>query len=305
MPEILREKIKVGVSACNFGAKVRWNRKGWDRITPLEREKDNFVWTPICPEVNSGLGVTRQPIRLTGGTGNDLWAGQARVKNRGGADLTEQIKCGLSASLDILRQADVEAFVFMEGSPTCGVYRTTLKNNRLGKPPGAFGSLLLKENYFLIPAEDLDSPVKWWDWRRRLHAFVWLKRQELSSKKQLYDTWHILKFMCQEVSRQESDEIGRRLASMPRTFSRPFCEEWRCDVLALLRRPSTFKRIHSIMLKHYAHYRKHFGKSTADVKVPRSTDAKRVFVQQLHEMEKSALLHGYDFGGTPVLFRAR
>jgi uncharacterized protein YbbK (DUF523 family) len=305
MAQILKEKIRVGVSACNFGAKVRWNRKGWDRIAPLEREKDNFIWTPICPEVNSGFGVTRPPIRLIGGNGDELWSGEADMKNRNGEIVTEQIKAGLSASLEILRRADIEAFVFMEGSPTCGVYRTTLKNKRLGKPPGAFGSLLLRGDYFLIPAEDLDSPIKWWDWRRRLHAFVWLKRQDLTSKKQLYDIWHLLKFICQEVSRREAEEIGRRLAAMPRKFSPEFAEQWRSDVLALLRRPSTFKRICSIMLKHYSHYRKHFGEADTDMRVPQSTDAKRVFVQELHEMEKKAVLGDFDFGGAPVIFRAR
>jgi len=167
MAELLAEKIKVGISACNFGAKVRWNRKGWDRIAPLEREKDNFIWTPICPEVNSGFGVTRPPIRLVGGNGDEVWTGEAGVKNRIGEDVTEQIRQGLQASLEILHRAGVEAFVFMEGSPTCGVYRTTLRNKRLGKPPGVFGSLLLREDYFLIPAEDLDSPIKWYNLRRR------------------------------------------------------------------------------------------------------------------------------------------
>jgi len=159
--QILEEKIRVGISACNFGAKVRWNRKGWDRIAPLGRERDDFIWTPICPEVNSGLGVTRPPIRLIGGNGDELWTGEAGVKNRNGEDVSAQIKKGLLDSLEILHRAGIEAFVFMEGSPTCGVYRTTLKNKRLGKPPGAFGSLLLREDYFLIPAEDLDSPIKW------------------------------------------------------------------------------------------------------------------------------------------------
>jgi uncharacterized protein YbbK (DUF523 family) len=305
MSYILEEKIRVGISACNFGAMVRWNRKGRDRIANIERERNDFIWTPICPEVNSGLGVTRPPIRLIGGNGDEVWDGDAGLKNRSGEDVTGQIKMGLSASLEILRRAGIEAFIFMEGSPTCGVYRTTLKNRRLGKPPGAFGALLLREDYFLIPAEDLDSPIKWWDWRRRLHAFAWLKRQELSSKKQIYDIWHLLKFACQEVSRQEADEIGQRLAAMPKRLSGEFAEQWRSDVLKLLRRPSTFKRICSVMLKHYAHYRKQFGQAAKDIRVPQSTDAKRAFVEELHEMEKRAFLEGFDFAGTPVIYRGR
>jgi uncharacterized protein YbbK (DUF523 family) len=54
MPIIMHEKIRIGVSACNAGARVRWNRAGWDRIAPLNREMTSFVWTPVCPEVMSG-----------------------------------------------------------------------------------------------------------------------------------------------------------------------------------------------------------------------------------------------------------
>ena len=303
MARILSEQIRVGISACNFGAKVRWDRRGWDRTAPLERERDSFVWTPVCPEVTSGLGVTRPPIRLVGGNGEDFWAGRAIMKNRRGVDVTEEVKAGMRASLEVLKRAGVEAFVFMEGSPSCGVYRTTLKNRRLGKPPGAFGALLLREQFFLIPALDLESPVKWWDWRRRLHAFAWLKRQELTSKSQVYEIWHLLKFVCQEVAPKDAVEIGRRLAGMPRRFGAGFAHDWRNDVLSLLRKPSSLGRIHAVLLKHYAHYRKHFNPAAKDVKAPRTDIAKRAFVKELNEMEKRAFLEGYDFAGTPVMYR--
>ena len=304
MSFLLKEKIKVGISACNFGALVRWNGRGWDRTAELGREKDNFTWTPVCPEVNSGLGVKRLPVRLAGGNGDDFWSGNAKMKNRRGMDVSEQVKEGLMRSLDILHRAGVEAFIFMEGSPSCGVYRTTLKERRLGKPPGAFGSLLLKERFFLIPAVDLDSPVKWWDWRRRLHAYAWLMREPISSKKHLYDVWHLFKFICQEVDVKAAAEIGRRLASMPQSFSVEFAEAWRKDVLQLLRKPSSLARIHSIMLKHYAHYRKHFNPAAREVRAPRSDMAKHAFVKELLDMEKKAVLEDYDFAGTPVIFRS-
>ena len=207
------------------------------------------------------------------------------------------------SSLEILKEAGVEAFIFMEGSPSCGVYRTTLKNRRLGKPPGAFGSLLLKEDLFLIPAVDLESPVKWWDWRRRLHAFAWLKRQQMTSKNQIYHVWHLFKFLCQEVSREEAGEIGRRLAAMPKAFSRTFAEQWKKDVLALLRKPSALGRIHSIMLKHFSHYRKHFNPAAKEVRAPQTDLAKRMFINKLLEMEKRAILEGYEFAGVPVIYR--
>jgi uncharacterized protein YbbK (DUF523 family) len=302
---ILREKIRVGVSACNAGARVRWNRAGWDRLAPLGREMSQFVWTPVCPEVMAGLGVPRDPIRVVGNSGTDFWKGKAKVKSRRGRDVSEPLQQAALACLDALKRAEAEAFVFMEGSPSCGVYRTTLSGKRLGKPPGVFGALLIREDLFLIPAVDLDSPVKWWDWRRRLHAFCWLRRQELASKAQVYDIWHHFKFLCQEVDDRQARAIGARLAGMPKQFDPASVAQWKSDTLRLLRTPSTLKRILGVMQKHYAHYRKQFKPGAKDVQAPTSWDAKRRIVEELLAMEKRAVLEGYDFGGAPVVYRGR
>jgi uncharacterized protein YbbK (DUF523 family)/uncharacterized protein YbgA (DUF1722 family) len=305
MTFLLTEKINVGVSLCNYNAKVRWNVRGWDRVGSLGRDSDSFIWTPVCPEVASGLGVPRATVKLVGGNGQDFWQGKAKMKNKKGETISEQIKHGNLACLEILKRAQVEAFVFMEGSPSCGVYRTTLKNKRLGKPPGTFGELLLQENYFLIPAEDLESPVKWWDWRRRLQAFVWLKRQKIRSKKELYEIWHAFKFVCQEVDQEKAKEIGQNLANLEKKITSEQVEEWRIQVLKLLRQPSSYARIKAIIEKHFAHYNKHFKGKTEKVKLPSDQIGKHKFVEQLKQMEKRAITEDYDFGGTPVLFRGR
>jgi uncharacterized protein YbbK (DUF523 family) len=303
MPAILEDKIRIGISACNFGALVRYNHKGWDRLAPLGREKDAFIWTPVCPEVMAGLGVPRESVRLVSGNGDDFWAGKAKMKNKRGVDVSEQMRAGMLACLDSLRTAGCEAFVFMEGSPTCGVYRTTLKNKRLGKPPGAFGSLLMQEELYLIPALDLESPIKWWDWRRRLQAFAWLKRQPLASKAEIYEVWNRLKFVCQEVDDRAAREIGRQLADMPKRLTREYALAWRRSVLDLLRRPSTLARIHAVMQKHYAHYRNRFHGEDREIKVPRTEQSKHKFVEELWQMEARAFREGYDFAGAPVIYR--
>jgi uncharacterized protein YbbK (DUF523 family) len=305
MPIVISEKIRIGVSACNAGARVRWNRAGWDRLASLNREMTSFVWTPVCPEVMSGLGVPRDPVRLSGGNGQDLWQGAARMKNRRGVDVTDRVLAGCRACLEALLRAGAEAFVFMEGSPSCGVYRTSLKDRRLGHPPGAFGALLLEQDLFLIPALDLESPVKWWDWRRRLHAFCWLKRLPVESKSELYTAWHHLKFLCQEVDVKEAQRIGAWLAGLPKRLSAEAVAEWRSATLRLLRRPSTLARITSVMQKHYAHYRKHFNPEAGDVRAPPKELSKHKFVEELLAMEKRAITENYDFEGAPVLFREK
>ena len=101
MPLILQEKIRVGVSACNAGARVRWNRAGWDRLEPLGRERNGFLWSPVCPEVMAGLGVPRLPVRLVSGSGDDFWSGKAPAPE-GGDVSSETLRrvacdCGLLA----------------------------------------------------------------------------------------------------------------------------------------------------------------------------------------------------------------
>jgi len=300
----LREQIRIGISACTYGAKVRYNRKGWDRTEKLGRERDAFIWTPICPEVNSGLGVMRPSVRLAGGNGFDFWDGKAEMVAKKAGNVTAEMKAGMLASLEILKRAGVEAFAFMEGSPSCGVYRTTLSKQRLGKPPGAFGALLLKEQIFLIPAIDMEAPVKWWDWRRRLHAFVWLQRQDLTGKKQIYEIWNNYKFLCQEIDNTKAREMGRQLAAMPKRLTKEFAENWRNEVLLLLRRPSTLPRIQASMQKHFAHYRKHVNPRAKELKPPKKEMSKWAFFEKLLDMEKRAVKEGFHFAGTPVIYRS-
>lgn len=302
MPILLTEKIRIGISACNAGARVRWNRAGRDRIQFLEREKDAFIWAPVCPEVNAGFGVPRPTIKLSGGNGSDVLNKKAKVKNRFGRDVTNELIQGCAIAKNILDNSKIDAFVYMDGSPTCGVYRTTLKNTSRGKPPGVFGAMLLDEKLFLIPALELESPVKWWDWRRRLHAFVWLKNAPIQSKKEIIDIWHQYKFLCQEVERKTADDIGHRIANMPKKLSAAFIDDWKTQILQLIRRPSTTPKIRSALQKHIAHYCRK-SKKACDISPNAIRLGSRKLYQQLLDMEKRALLEGIEFAGTPVIFR--
>lgn len=58
---VIHDKITIGISACCMGSPVRYNNKGWDMLATLGREKQDFMWCPVCPETMSGLGVPRGP----------------------------------------------------------------------------------------------------------------------------------------------------------------------------------------------------------------------------------------------------
>lgn len=300
---VVTEKIRIGISSCCMGSPVRYNGKGIDVLHHLGREKNDFIWCPVCPECTAGLGVPRDPVHLSGGNGKDVWEHAASVRTRGGEEITDAMKIGCQVSLDTLERYKTVAFVYMDGSPSCGVYRTTLKNQRRGNPPGLFGSLLLDKGYFLIPSSDLQSPLKWWDWRRRLLAFSWFSTVELDSMKDLYTVWYRLKFLCQELDNTWARAMGKRLAEINLKQSPDFLVQFRAELIEILRKPSSTRKITNSLWKHYSHYRKARGKEVDGIASPEFKRNMTTIASELIRMERTAFDEGYLFGASPVIFR--
>ena len=107
-------KPKVGISACLLGRRVRYD--GRDKFDPLPAEvlAGRIEWVPVCPEVESGLPVPREPIQLEG----DPAAPELRGV-RSHAELT-----GMMCAFCERRAAELDGlsgFVFKSRSPSCGL----------------------------------------------------------------------------------------------------------------------------------------------------------------------------------------
>ena len=59
-------KIRLGISSCLLGGKVRYD--GGHKLDHFLRDTlSNYVdWVPVCPEVEMGLSVPREAMRLIG-----------------------------------------------------------------------------------------------------------------------------------------------------------------------------------------------------------------------------------------------
>ena len=309
MAEIITQKVAIGISACVFNCPVRYNGRAFDALSLLGREKADFAWTPVCPECLAGLGVPRMPVHLTG-TGQEVLSGEARVRDRRGRDVTDAIVAGSRTCLETLERAGVEAIIAKEASPSCGIYKARVGKRRTEQKGGSgvFGAMLLETGWFIIPDEALANPLLWWDWRRRLHAWLWLKRCDLSGSKDLYDAWHVLKFVVQEIDRPLADTIGRRLAALPKKPPAEELEAIRADILDALRRPSTRARIRQSMWKTYVHARKRGqldGVDLHDLSVdsPEVTANLMGIVEDLTLLERVSFENDLLFGTSPVLRR--
>lgn len=306
--ELLTSKVRLGISACVYNCPVRYNGRALDAVGHLGRERTDYVFTPVCPECLAGLGVPRAPIHLTG-TGAEVLAGDARVRDRRGHDVTAHVVEGARAATAALERARVQAVVVRESSPTCGLSKARVGRRRTAETgAGVFGQMLLESGWFLIPDEALLSPVRWWDWRRRMHAWLWLKEREISSARDLYDAWHVLKFVVQEIDRPLADALGRRLAELPKHPAPEELESIRAEVLGGLRRPSTLPRIRHAMWKTYVHAKKKGQLEGVDlhdltVTSPEVVANSSTIARELLLMERVSFENDVLFATTPVLAR--
>ncbi len=113
--------IRLGISTCLMGENVRYDGgHKLDRF--LVNTLGRYVeWTPVCPEVETGLSIPREAMRLVG----DPEAPRL-VTIKTGKDYTDQMLAWAQERLDDLEKQDLHGFVFKSKSPSSGLYRVKI-----------------------------------------------------------------------------------------------------------------------------------------------------------------------------------
>ena len=113
-----REPIRLGISACLLGERVRFDG-GHKRDPFLVETLGPFVeWVPVCPEVESGMPAPRESLRLVQ-AGREL----RLITNKTAQDQTVSMRSYARRRLEELADAELCGFVLKKDSPTCGLER--------------------------------------------------------------------------------------------------------------------------------------------------------------------------------------
>jgi uncharacterized protein YbgA (DUF1722 family)/uncharacterized protein YbbK (DUF523 family) len=125
----------LGFDACRYNGEVIPDRF-------LGRLGDHVDFVQVCPEVEIGLGIPRDPIRIVRIDGEDRLLQPSTEK-----DLTSDMKGFRSRFLDSL--PEVDGFVLKNRSPSCGltdakVHSPKPKAPSLGRGPGVFAAAVLE-----------------------------------------------------------------------------------------------------------------------------------------------------------------
>ena len=114
-------KPRVGISRCLLGDDVRYD--GTNRLSAAVAELTPLVeWVSVCPEVEVGMGVPREPIQLVrhdAGVRSD--AESVRLKGvHSGEDWTDRMHGWAAARVADLAALGISGFVLKARSPSCG-----------------------------------------------------------------------------------------------------------------------------------------------------------------------------------------
>ena len=132
----------VVVSKCIEYEPVRWDGRiiSSDFVKQL---KDYVDFVPVCPEVEIGLGIPREPLRIVKKEENIHL-----IQPATGLDLTQKMESFAKKFLDSL--GDVDGFILKSKSPSSAIkdariYPSEKRVAAIGHGPGIFGKTVLEK----------------------------------------------------------------------------------------------------------------------------------------------------------------
>ncbi|HYC57301.1 MAG TPA: DUF523 and DUF1722 domain-containing protein [Candidatus Binatia bacterium] len=250
-------EILVGVSTCLLGEHVRYDagHKHDRYITGVLGRYFRLV--PVCPEMEAGMGVPREPVRLVRERGAIRMLGVAT-----GTDHTRSMQRYAARRVRELEALGLSGYILKRASPSCGMQRVrtyTTAGVRAPASRGLFAAALLDA----MPALPVEEEGRLEDPRLR-ESFI----ERVFAHRRLYDgfaaRWKLAdlvalhtreKMLLSAHSPAAAKELGRLVASA-RTLPRAQVEEtYKRLFLKALTRPATPAR-HVDVLQHIlGHFR--------------------------------------------------
>jgi len=114
-------KPRVGISRCLLGDDVRYDGTN-KRSAAVGDLAEQVEWVPVCPEVEAGMGVPREPIQLVAHP-DGVRSASERVHLEGvttGEDWTGRMDRWATERIAELAALPISGFVLKARSPSCG-----------------------------------------------------------------------------------------------------------------------------------------------------------------------------------------
>jgi uncharacterized protein YbbK (DUF523 family) len=141
----------MGISSCLLGEKVRFDGQHKRDVFLVETLGWFVEWVPVCPEMEAGMGVPMESVRLVGALKNPRLIGE-----KSGRDWTKPMQQFSQRRVKQLKGFNLSGYVLKKKSPSCGLERVKVYGKKEipslnGR--GIFAAALLF-HLPLLPAEE-------------------------------------------------------------------------------------------------------------------------------------------------------
>ena len=256
----MTERLRIGVSACLLGREVRFDGQH-KRDAFLVDVLGPFVeFVPVCPEVEVGMSIPREPVRLVGPARSPHMLGQ-----RSGDDWTARMTTFSERRVSALAREGLSGYVLKKDSPSCGLSRVKLypsdapdaAPDRAGQGlfaaalTRAFPHLPIEEEGRLNDAHLRESFIERVFAYRRLHD-LWATRWTLGSLVAFHTANKMSLLSHDEPGYRRLGRLVATAKALPRAELRQRYEAGFMTVLEKLATPGGHVNVMTHMLGHFS-----------------------------------------------------
>ncbi len=257
MDDTESKMIHIGVSSCLLGNKVRYDggHKHDRYITGQLGQYFKFI--PVCPEVECGLSIPREAMRLIG----DPEAPRL-VTNKTGVDHTDRMNEWAENKVNQLAQEDLCGFIFKSKSPSSGMERVKVYDKN--KMPHAIGVGLFARAFMnrfpLLPVEEegrlhdlplrenfIESVFVYRRWRDTLKVFT-------VHSLVIFHTEH--KLLLRSHSEKHYRELGRIVAKAGKLATEDLFNSYQEKLMAAMKLKPTVKKHINVLMHMMGYFKK-------------------------------------------------
>jgi uncharacterized protein YbgA (DUF1722 family)/uncharacterized protein YbbK (DUF523 family) len=219
--------------------------------------KPHVTFIPVCPEVEIGLGIPRQPVRIV-----EVDGARRLVQPTTGLDFTEKMENFAASFLENLDAVD--GFILKSRSPTSGlkdvkIYPGTAKAAPSGKGAGFFGAAVLAR-FGRLAVED-EGRLKNLRLREhfltKLYALASLREAKRSGKAKDFVQFHAEnKFLLMAYNQTRMRTLGRVVAGAGRERLADAVAAYEENFYAALARPPRYTANINVLMHGLGHFSK-------------------------------------------------
>lgn len=255
-----KQKIKIGISSCLLGNPVRYDGGHQHNRYITRTLGDYFDYLPVCPEVECGLPVPREAMRLIG----DPDAPRL-VTRKTGIDHTQRMLSWAARRVTELENEQLCGFIFKSKSPSSGMERVKVyddKSNPRNLGVGLFARAF-KRHFPLLPTEEegrlhdirlrenfIESVFVFKRWRA-------VRAEPSPASIVTFHTEH--KLLLRSHSESHYRQLGKLVARAGTEDLATFVPHYEASLMEAMRLQTTTKKHANVLMHCLGHFKKNLS----------------------------------------------